>query len=164
MKQSFSYMNRRKDVKGAALVELGILLIPMFILLMGLIEAGRVFYQQGQLTKLTEAATRYMSRGVGIIDETNCTINATEWAAVLTRAQNLTQYGDVESTGLTEILAGISLSTASSQETGTGGVSGCVITVSASYTYQSLLGNSGVLDFFDGIVLTAVSEEVYIGA
>jgi Flp pilus assembly protein TadG len=150
--------------RGAALVELGILLIPMFILLMGLLESGRAFYQKGQLTKLTEASARYLSRGVDIVDESTCSINATEWNTVLGRATNLLQYGDVDSTGLAELLEGVSLSVTSTLQNGTGGVSACVISVSASMTYQSFFGSQGLLFYFDGIQLRANTQEVYVGA
>jgi Flp pilus assembly protein TadG len=158
-------MSNKVKYRGAALVELAILIIPMAMLLFGLIEAGRILYQQGQLNKLTEAATRYISRGDGIIDEdNNCQIIAVPWNDVRDRAQNLSFYGDIVSGSLAEILPGLALTVTSTYRTGTGGVDACIVTVSATYTYQNLLGVTGFLDFFGGVQISSQSEEVYIGA
>ncbi len=158
-------MNKRSGCKGVALVELAILIIPMAVLLFGLIEVGRILYQQGQLNKLTEAATRYISRGDGIIDEdNNCQIVTAPWNDVRSRAQNISLYGDIVSGSLEQILPGLAWSVTSTYRAGTGGVDACIVTVSATYTYQNLLGVSGFLDFFGGVQISSQSEEVYIGA
>jgi Flp pilus assembly protein TadG len=59
----------RARQKGVVAIELGLLLVPLTIILFGMIELGRGFYQYNTLVKSTHNAARYLStqvRGVGI--------------------------------------------------------------------------------------------------
>jgi uncharacterized membrane protein len=62
-------MMHRPRQKGVVAIELGLLLIPLSLLLFGMIELGRGFYQYDTLVKSTRSAARYLStqvKGVGI--------------------------------------------------------------------------------------------------
>lgn len=73
--------------RGAAAVELGILLIPLTLLTFGVTEFGRAIYQYNTLVKATRDATRFLS-GQGPGD-----------AADVTVAQCLVVYGNRSCTG-----------------------------------------------------------------
>jgi Flp pilus assembly protein TadG len=52
--------NGRKQ-QGVAAVEFAIFLIPMLLMIFGITELGRAFYQYNTLTKATRSAARYKS-------------------------------------------------------------------------------------------------------
>lgn len=54
-------MSLRKTQKGVAAVEFAILLIPMILMVFGITELGRAFYQYNTLAKATRDAARYLS-------------------------------------------------------------------------------------------------------
>lgn len=51
----------KKQQRGVAAVEFGILIIPMLIMLIGLTEYGRAIYQYNTLAKSVRNATRYLT-------------------------------------------------------------------------------------------------------
>jgi uncharacterized membrane protein len=62
-------MMHRARSKGVVAIELGLLLIPLSLILFGMVELGRGFYQYNTLVKSTRSAARYLStqvQGVGI--------------------------------------------------------------------------------------------------
>jgi hypothetical protein len=54
-------MSPRKNQRGVAAVEFGILIIPLTLMLFGLTEYGRAIYQYNTLVKATRDATRYLT-------------------------------------------------------------------------------------------------------
>lgn len=50
-----------KRMRGAAMVEFAIVVVPLLLLVMGVAEFGRALYQYEALTKATRDATRYLS-------------------------------------------------------------------------------------------------------
>lgn len=52
---------KRKQTRGAAMVEFAILLIPLITLVMGVAEFGHAIWQYEALTKSTRDAARYLS-------------------------------------------------------------------------------------------------------
>jgi uncharacterized membrane protein len=65
-----------RDQKGVVAIELAIVLVPLTILLFGMLELGRAFYQYDTIVKSTRNAARYLSvqvPGVGI-PEAKCIV------------------------------------------------------------------------------------------
>jgi hypothetical protein len=63
---------------GVVAVELALLLVPLTMLLFGIVELGRAFYQYDTIVKSTRSAARYLSvqtTGVGI-PEAKCLVVA----------------------------------------------------------------------------------------
>jgi hypothetical protein len=62
-------MMYRARQKGVVAIELALLLLPLTLILFGMIELGRGFYQYNTVVKSTRSAARYLStqvKGVGI--------------------------------------------------------------------------------------------------
>lgn len=55
-------MKPGKAQRGVAAVEFGLMLVPMLLMVFGVVEFGRAFYQYDTLTKSTRAAARYLSQ------------------------------------------------------------------------------------------------------
>ena len=75
---------RRRREKGIVAVELAILLVPLTLVLFGMVELGRAFYQYEAIVKSTRSAARYLSvqaPGTGI-PEAKCMVVAGAISAV----------------------------------------------------------------------------------
>jgi Flp pilus assembly protein TadG len=79
--------------RGQSLLEFAVVLPLLLLLMAGLIEFGRAFYQYNTLAKAVRQAARYMSERP---------YNATE----IQNAQNMAVYGNTQGTG-TPILPGL---------------------------------------------------------
>lgn len=75
--------------KGAAAVELGLLLIPLTVLTFGISEYGRAIYQYNAVTKAVRDGARYLSQ------------YAPGDATRIAQAKCLTAYGNTNCQGLT---------------------------------------------------------------
>jgi Tfp pilus assembly protein PilX len=56
-----SAVRSRLTQRGAALVEAAILLIPLLIIVLGIAEGGRMFFQYNSIAQSTRDAARYLS-------------------------------------------------------------------------------------------------------
>lgn len=82
--------------RGVAAVELGILLVPLTLLVFGISEYGRAFYEYNKIVKSARAAARYL------------TIVAPGDLPEIAKAKNLVVYG--KTTVGTKLLDGLSIS------------------------------------------------------
>jgi Flp pilus assembly protein TadG len=118
-----------RDQRGQEIVEFAFMLPLLALLLAGVIEFGRAFYEYNILSKSVRNAARYLSAAV--IDSTGA-IPATN----VTRARNIAVYGNITSSG-TPILMG--LNTGHISVTSTVAAAGEIyVTVRANYPYQSM--------------------------
>ncbi len=115
--------------RGQEIIEFAFMLPLLALLLAGVIEFGRAFYEYNILSKSVRNAARYLSAAE--ISSTG-TIPAT----YATRARNIAVYGNIGSSG-TPALPG--LSTGQINVSSTVAAAGEIyVTVRASYPYQSL--------------------------
>lgn len=86
-------MNSRKTQRGAAAVELGILILPLMMIAFGITEFGRAFFQYNALLKGTRDAARFLS-AVGPLDATDPAL-----ADFREQAICMVRYGNVGCSG-----------------------------------------------------------------
>lgn len=126
--------SRLREAKGNELIELALVLPLMVVLLGGSIELGRAFYTYNILTKSVRNAARYLSATqispAGVIP-----------GQYVTRAQNLSIYGNVAGSG-TKIIPDLGSAdiTVSGVATPGGSPNEFYVTVSANYAYTPLFG------------------------
>lgn len=168
--------------RGAALLEMAMLLPLLIILFFGVVEFGRALLQVNTLTKAVTTGARYVARAPEAVTETvdsggNITGCATgpNWSVVTDQAKLLIEKDDRGAGNV--ILPALdapgaivfrvprleSLSVALSSG-GTTTVSACVIEVLAAAQFAALSGDSLVPFFQVGpITLNAQAEERYLG-
>jgi hypothetical protein len=129
-------MKSHRSQRGAAAVELGILLIPLILLTFGVTEFGRAIYQYNTLLKATRDATRFLS-GQGPGDPADVTV-----AQCLVVYGNRTCAGNALAPGLNASMVNICDSSNcldhKNQPTGSGVINIVSVTVS-NYRFTSLV-------------------------
>ena len=126
---------------GIAAVEFAIALPLLLLLLLGTAEVGRLLSQYDTLTKAVRDGARYCASRAnsgtqGIVDITRCyTADATTTPQTPANAtQNLVVFGNWSNSG-TAVLPGLVAGNVTVSDAGGG-----YISVSASYTYQPVIG------------------------
>jgi Flp pilus assembly protein TadG len=149
--------------KGAAMVELAIVLPVLLIITFGIVELGRALYQHNALGKGADSAARYMSRAWGTVDIDCNTLDP--WSASVVVAKNLAAFGNEAGTGnsLVKGLSATDITIAVDAATGfTPTV--CVISVESAVTFQGVFGDR-IVPFLDlgPINLSTEREMRFIG-
>ncbi len=116
--------------RGLAAVEFAIALPLLLLVLLATAEIGRMLSQYDTLTKAVRDGTRYLASNV--LSGSTSTVIIT--SQVQTQTQNLVVTGNVNGTG-SALLPGLTVGNVTVSNAGNGYVS-----VSASYTYQPMLG------------------------
>ena len=177
MNEQYSQQERLRQ-RGAALLELAILMPVLVVLLFGLVELGRALLQANTLNKAVTTGVRYVARAPDAVARTtdsngNVTACATgsTWSTVIAQAELLIE-NDNAGAG-SEILADLEATfstprfetrTISLPGGGSQTVSTCVVAVQAEAPFAAILGDSLVPFFQVGpITLNAQAEERYIG-
>lgn len=112
--------------KGAAIVEFAVVLLPLVMMIFGITELGRAFYQYNTLAKATRDATRFLSTqaaGTGY-DEATC--------LALTGRQDCTDSDTPLTPGLTAAMVNICDATTT--------------TANCPDTYNGVLTGSGAIN------------------
>lgn len=117
--------------RGLATVEFAIAAPLLLLLLLATAEFGRILSQYNTLTKAVRDACRYVAANAAV--GTTRIVNIT--SQLQTQAGNLVATGNLAGSG-TPLLPGLSASNVTVTDAGNGYVS-----VSASYTYQPMLGS-----------------------
>jgi uncharacterized membrane protein len=97
----------RRCERGAAAVELALVVLPLLLLLLGIVEFGRVFYTQLRLQQAAQQAARQIALHYddpGLIDGLGDIVNDTLLDALDGVAENL---GDLTTTQITLCVANI---------------------------------------------------------
>lgn len=170
---SISSFTSKRRARGAAMVELAIILMLLVMLFMGITELGRALFFQHKLTKAAESGARYLGRSWQAVDLATCT-EATGWNAGVASAGNMAAFGNVTGTGEPMIpgfaAADVTATVVGRSVTGVGTV--CVVRVELAVPYRGIFfgGSDGFLppvilggDGVTGWTLTADSEERYVG-
>ena len=123
-------MRQQRDMRGIATVELAIALPVLLLLLTATVEVGRLLSQYDTLTKSVRNAARYLAANA--FQGTTGVVNITP--QVQSATANLVVTGNVNGTG-SSLLPRLVSGNVTVTNLGAGFVS-----VSASYTYQPLLG------------------------
>ena len=126
--------SRIRQVKGNEIIELALILPLLVLLLAGSVEIGRAFYTYNILTKSVRHAARYLSAA-------QISPSGTISGTYITRARNLSVYGNVAGTGPT-ILSDLTVANITVPAVATPGTSAneFYVTVSANYQYSPLFG------------------------
>ncbi len=120
-----------REQRGQEIIEFAFMLPLLALLLAGVIEFGRAFYEYNILSKSVRNAARYLSASTVASDGT---IPAT----YITNTRNIAVYGNISSSG-TPVLPGLSTSQINVLQPADVAAPGEIyVTVGASYTYQSL--------------------------
>ncbi len=153
-----------RSMRGAAFLELAILLPPLIILASLIAMTGKVLYEQSQLTKAVEAATRYMARGYEILDDT-CSQQNPAWGNAQAAAINLLIYGN-DSAPVVENLTASNITVTAFNTLPDGITAGCRVEIDVSnVAFNSVFGTSLTPIIHVGpVTLNARSEERYIGS
>lgn len=121
---------RARSQRGIASVEFAITLPLLLLLLLATAEIGRMLSQYDTLTKTVRDGARYLAANA--LAGSTSTVQIT--STVQTQTQNLVVTGNINGTG-TPVLPGLATGNVTVSDAGNGYVS-----VSASYTYQPMLG------------------------
>lgn len=151
--------------KGAAMVEMAMVVPILLILAFGIIELGRALYQHNSLGKATETAARYLTRSWGAVDDECQPLGA--WDTSVAIAKNLTVYGNESGTG-NPVVSGLAPVDVTVQLLA-GTVTGvedpvCYIRVESEVDFHSVFGDR-IVPFMNlgPIRLSAKREMRYIG-
>jgi Flp pilus assembly protein TadG len=120
----------RAHCRGVATIEVAIALPVLMLLMMATVEIGRLLSQYDTLTKSVRNAARYLASNAALGTTGVVSISA----AVQGATANLVAKGNVNGTG-SSLLPGLAAGNVTVANAGGGYVS-----VSATYTYQPLLG------------------------
>lgn len=123
-------MHQPRNMRGIATVELAIALPVLLLLLTATVEVGRLLSEYDTLTKSVRNAARYLAANASLGTTGVVTITA----PVQSATANLVVTGNVNGTGRS-LLPGLVSGNVTVTNVGAGYVS-----VSASYTYQPILG------------------------
>ena len=157
-------MNRARQ-RGAAMVELAILVPVLLMLAFGITELGRALYQYSSLGKSVDGAARYMSRAWGAVT-TDC-VTDTGWGAAVIAATNVAVSGDESGAGEALLpaldAADISIDVAPVTVSGLAEPA-CVIRVTAAVPFQGVFGDD-IVPFtqLGPITLSTAREVRFIG-
>jgi Flp pilus assembly protein TadG len=151
--------------RGAALVELAIVLPVILMMVFGITELGRALYQLNSLAKATDGGVRYLSRSWAVLDD-NCQPTS-GWSAAAAATANYVAFGNAGGQGQ-PLLPGLSTASVSvtavyGEVAGSEG-SACIILVEASVPFQGVFGEN-IVPFtrLGPIDLTTRREARYIG-
>jgi len=148
--------NYRRFIKGAAMVELALVLPILTLLLFGFIETGRALYQQNTLTKAISTGARFIARAPDAVSA-NCQQGAT-WLQALDQARALITFPGTHARLLLSGLDDEEALVFSIRQEG----AVCVIRIQASVAYIAIAGIIPILNN-GGFGLNAIVEERYIG-
>lgn len=162
--------------RGAAMVEMAILISLLVVLFVGITEIGRALFFQHKLTKSAESGVRYLARAWDAVDINDCTPSS-GWAAGSAGAANLAATGTADGSGepiIPGFVAGNVTASVLSRDVADVGVV-CVVRVDIAVSYDAMFfgfGSGGGDGFLPPVVLggdgagwtlTAASEERYVG-
>lgn len=153
------------DNRGAAMVEMAIILSLLVVLFLGITELGRAVFFQQKMTKAVEASARFLGRAWDAVDRDTCATR-TAWTTATLAAGNLAVYGNAAGSG-SPVVPGLapgnlSYAVIARDVVGVGTV--CVVQVRAQMQYEGIFGGQFIPLL--GIAqpeLTAASEERYVG-
>jgi len=161
----------RKQQRGAALLELAILLPLLIILLFGFVEFGRALLQTNTLNKAISIGARYIARipdAVAVTTDSDGKVTAcatgSQWSGATTNAELLIENSSAGTGAI--ILAGLEATFSNPEWRELPGLDEaiCVVSVQATAPFLPILGDSLVPFFEVGpITLHAQAEERYIG-
>lgn len=162
--------------RGAAMVEMAILIALLVVLFIGITEIGRALFFQHKLTKSAESGVRYLARAWDAVDANDCAQSA-GWAAGSAGAANLAATGTANGGGepiIPGFAAGNVATSVLSRDVADVGMV-CVVRVDIAVPYDAMFfgfGSGGGDGFLPPIILggdgagwtlTAASEERYVG-
>jgi len=113
-------------------VEFAIALPVLLFLFLSVVEFGRAFLQYNALTRAVQDSTRLVASQALLGQTGNVNLDA----ALVTTAQNLVVYGNSGGTG-TPLLPGLTRANVTVRNAGSGNIA-----VSASYSYQPMIGSA----------------------
>lgn len=90
--------------RGAALVELAIVLPVLLMMVFGITELGRALYQLNTLGKAADAGVRHLTRAWAVLDE-DCQPTA-NWSAAAAATRNYVVHGNATGQG-SAVLTGL---------------------------------------------------------
>jgi len=152
-------MNKRNSAllqRGAAMVELALVLPILMLILFGFIEVGRALYQQNTLTKAISTGARFISRAPDGVTA-SCQPGAT-WQQTVDQARALITYPGTSGRLLLNGLEDDEALVFSVRQVS----AVCVIRIEANLAYVAIAGIIPILNN-GGIALNATVEERYIG-
>jgi hypothetical protein len=140
--------------RGAAMVELALVLPILTLLMFGFIEVGRALYQQNMLTKAISTGARFIARAPEAVSA-NCQQGAT-WQQTVDQARALIIF---PGTGSRLLLRGLddeaALSFSLRRQNAV-----CVIRIEANIAYVAV---AGIIPMMNRLGLNAAAEERFIG-
>jgi hypothetical protein len=151
--------------RGAALVELAIVLPVLLMMIFGITELGRALYQLNTLSKSTDAGVRYLSRVWGALND-DCQPTGL-WAGGVAGASNYVVFGNAAGQGRPLLPGlgtdGITITAEYGEVPGSEGPA-CIVRIQASTPFQGVFGEN-VIPFtrVGTIDLTTQREARYIG-
>lgn len=150
--------------RGAAMVELAIVLPLLLVIFIGLAELGRALLLQHILVRHVETGARYLGRSYQTLNA-DCS-ETPAWTAAASAAADLVVYGNEAGSG-TALIGGMSAGDVSIPAPTARAVPGygnaCVVQVAANVAYPSLFGATIPLLGLPQPRLQAASEERYVG-
>ncbi len=155
-------MNRPR---GAALVELAIVLPVLLMMVFGITELGRALYQLNTLAKSADAGVRYLSRAWDVLDD-DCQPTA-GWASAIGATANYVVFGNAAGQGDALLpglsTAGVSVVAVYAEIAGSEEPA-CIVRVTASAPFNGVFGER-VVPFtrLGPIDLISSREGRYIG-
>ena len=125
------HRNRKKSAQaGVAAMEFAIALPVLLLLFMAVVEFGRAFLQYNQLTRAVQDSARLVASEA--LRGSAGTVNLD--AALVAKARSLVVFGNTAGTGPT-LLPGLIPGNVTVRDLGGGNIA-----VSATYTYQPMIG------------------------